>query len=458
MKHIGGGSPKANAATATPKYIWMLALACTQVANVVGSLYLKLAMVTPTPPHPVVFALYREVLTGLALLALSSTLYQATPRRRDMLRIAGLGLCLFLNQLLFILGLFLAGVTLASCMQPSIPVFTTVVSMVCGQEQPSSRRLTGAALASAGATAMVYGTSGSAAPPPGPPAGSLDVHATAHRLHLGAHNTHNAVALRAPVYPGGHVAAHVTAHAHTRASGFATAHATAHAGGSAGARQLLADVRDGLGAAAGDVTAGTGVAAAGVGPASGAAGASAPLLGALCLTANCAAMAGYFVIARSISGTYPPLALTAWAYAAAAACMACVAIVSVPWSEFALPACALGPLAYWVVVTSMGGYSILTAATRALPATQVSAFICVQPIAGTLLGWAVLGERVSAWDWGAALIVGGLLLVIQEDRGVVPRMVSMGTPPTGGRGVGPEGSGEFMGLWLPNHPPRTARK
>lgn len=64
MQHTGGGTPKANAAMATPKYVWMFALLSTQVANVVGSLYLKLAMVTPTPPHPVVFALYREVLTG----------------------------------------------------------------------------------------------------------------------------------------------------------------------------------------------------------------------------------------------------------------------------------------------------------------------------------------------------------------------------------------------------------
>lgn len=134
--------------------------------------------------------------------------------------------------------------------------------------------------------------------------------------------------------------------------------------------------------------------------------------------------------------------------------MAFVALISVPWSEFVLPASAMGPLAYWVLVTSMGGYSILTAATRALPATQVSAFICAQPIAGTLLGWAVLGERVSAWDWGAALIVGGLLLVIQEERAAPPRMVSMrGAPLMPFGSVSGEDSGEFMGFWLPAHAP-----
>lgn len=161
----------------------------------------------------------------------------------------------------------------------------------------------------------------------------------------------------------------------------------------------------------------------------------------------------------SITSAECTACMQAWAYAAAAACMATVAVLFVPWSEFVLPACALGPLAYWVLVTSMMGYSILTAATRALPATHVSAFICVQPIAGTLLGWAVLGERVSAWDCGAALIIAGLLMVVRDDR-TPPRMVSMGAASLApsGRGLAREDSGEFMGFWLPQHLPRPGRK
>ena len=58
--------------------------------------------------------------------------------------VAGLGLCLFLNQLLFILGLHLAGMTLAACMQPAIPVFTALLSMLCGQEAASVKRVSGA--------------------------------------------------------------------------------------------------------------------------------------------------------------------------------------------------------------------------------------------------------------------------------------------------------------------------
>jgi hypothetical protein len=40
------------------------ALIATQVANVVASIYLKVAMASTSPPHPVVFALYREIFTG----------------------------------------------------------------------------------------------------------------------------------------------------------------------------------------------------------------------------------------------------------------------------------------------------------------------------------------------------------------------------------------------------------
>ena len=58
--------------------------------------------------------------------------------------VAALGLCLFLNQLLFILGLNLAGMTLAACMQPAIPVFTAFLSMLCGQEAASTKRVSGA--------------------------------------------------------------------------------------------------------------------------------------------------------------------------------------------------------------------------------------------------------------------------------------------------------------------------
>lgn len=44
--------------------VYIAALIVIQVAGVVGSLYLKVAMNSSQPPHPVTFALYRELLAG----------------------------------------------------------------------------------------------------------------------------------------------------------------------------------------------------------------------------------------------------------------------------------------------------------------------------------------------------------------------------------------------------------
>lgn len=156
----------------------------------------------------------------------------------------------------------------------------------------------GAALASTGATAMVYGTSRTAAKPAVPSSSLPDPHAAARQLHLTS-GSQSTASFRAAIDHGGLTTAQASA---TRAAGGA-----AHGSGRTGVRQLLMDVRSGMRGMAADPDSGVGDAAA---SAAGAAGASAPLLGALCLTANCAAMAGYFVIARSISGLYPPLALT----------------------------------------------------------------------------------------------------------------------------------------------------
>jgi uncharacterized membrane protein len=82
------------------------------------------------------------ILTGVAMGLQGNVL-----RRKHVPVVAGLGLCLFLNQLLFILGLQLGGVTLAACMQPAIPVFTSFLSMLVGQEHMSAKNVCGAVLA-----------------------------------------------------------------------------------------------------------------------------------------------------------------------------------------------------------------------------------------------------------------------------------------------------------------------
>lgn len=138
-----GLNPKHSRASARTRFAFMCALTVVQVANVGGSVYLKAAMANGHAPHSIVFALYRELLAGSMLLIAATVLHQTALRRADALAVAALGACLFGNQVAYILGLQLAGVTLAACMQPSIPVFTVVISMAVGQEASSLARLAG---------------------------------------------------------------------------------------------------------------------------------------------------------------------------------------------------------------------------------------------------------------------------------------------------------------------------
>ena len=40
---------------------------------------------------------------------------------------------------------------------------------------------------------------------------------------------------------------------------------------------------------------------------------------------------------------------------------------------------------------------------------------CLQPFAGTFLGWALLGEGISWWDLGAIAILAGLACVVMDN-------------------------------------------
>ena len=60
------------------------------------------------------------------------------------------------------------------------------------------------------------------------------------------------------------------------------------------------------------------------------------------------------------------------------------------------------------------GYCILTWATSRIPASHVAAMQCLQPFAGTFLGWAVLEEGISWWDLGAVAILAGLACVVSD--------------------------------------------
>jgi drug/metabolite transporter (DMT)-like permease len=98
-----------------------------------------------------------RVLIATPLLLLFAWRHDRTiPARSDWPRIALLGLLgIFANQTLFLLGLQFTTATSSAILMPSIPVFTAGAALVLGVERVRGHRLTGIALAAAGALVLL---------------------------------------------------------------------------------------------------------------------------------------------------------------------------------------------------------------------------------------------------------------------------------------------------------------
>lgn len=293
------------------------ALATAQTLFVIGSVYLKrcLQLVDASKDqtfHPIIYAFLREAIAGPILWALAiATTGRVLPKGDDYLRVALLGGCLFFNQLFFILGIALSGVVVATCIQPTIPVFTALLALMMGTEQGSVQKFAGIALAVGGSISMVLGGISSAA-------------------HHSAAETQNM------------------------------------------------------------------------------------LLGNACLLGNTLSMSLYYLNAKALVAKYAPLAVTAWAYMVAATLMGSTAALTIERHQWGVPRQLFGPLVYWILVCSVVGYWVVTAATAYLPASQVAAFQCLQPFVGTALAVMVLGEEPTWWDLGAIGVIAGLALVATD--------------------------------------------
>ena len=66
-----------------------------------------------------------------------------------------LGLWLYFNQLFYIVGIDMSGVVVATCMQPTIPVFTAMIAVLLNLEAGSLQKFIGITLAVGGSICMV---------------------------------------------------------------------------------------------------------------------------------------------------------------------------------------------------------------------------------------------------------------------------------------------------------------
>eukprot|EP00026_Physarum_polycephalum_P010057 Phypoly_transcript_10205.p1 GENE.Phypoly_transcript_10205~~Phypoly_transcript_10205.p1 ORF type:complete len:381 (+),score=46.23 Phypoly_transcript_10205:137-1144(+) len=129
------------------------ALLCAQLAfggfNVVG----KYALDYTTP---IIFAFYREILSGPLLLIIAAIVERVLPDKRDWWKFVILGLLMYGSQLGYIMGLKLTdSATQTAIMQQCIPVFTAAMTVALRMEQFSFLKLAGFICSIAGAVAMI---------------------------------------------------------------------------------------------------------------------------------------------------------------------------------------------------------------------------------------------------------------------------------------------------------------
>jgi len=313
--------------TGAPRaWLCQVAVAIIQTAFVVGSVYLKgsLSLVDASKGEkfsPLVYAFFREVTAGPLLYAIAwISTGVAYPARQDIWRVFALGACMFLSQLFYIVGIELSGVTVATCFQPAIPVFTVLLGILLQMETASPQKLVGVILAVSGAVCMVLG--GVAGP-------------------AGGQNMTEAAAA------------------------------------AAGTRLTI---------------------------------------GNTCLLVNTLAMASYYILGKKMLAKYSPAQVSAWAYLVAATLMGSAASVFTVEEDWHFPKALVLPLAYWVLVCSVGGYYIVTWAMCHLPASQVASFQCLQPFLGSLLAFLVLHEQPTWYDLGAVGVLAGLILVSTDKK------------------------------------------
>lgn len=146
--------PASNAARpdgAIPAHLALLAVQLTFSGfHVVGKVVLE------TLP-PLALATLRVLGATPLLLALAWLHDRRLPPLEVLPRLAMLGfLGVFLNQILFVVGLSFTTATNAAILMPSIPVFAVGIGWATRLERAGPRRLTGVALAACGALALLH--------------------------------------------------------------------------------------------------------------------------------------------------------------------------------------------------------------------------------------------------------------------------------------------------------------
>ena len=132
------------------------------------------------------------------------------------------------------------------------------------------------------------------------------------------------------------------------------------------------------------------------------------LLGDLLAVLGAAAAAAYLVVGRSLREQLPLFPYLA-AVNGVAGLGLLVAVVVAGISLTGCPAASYAAIAASALLASVGGHTLLNLAVRHTPTHLVALAVLGEPVGASLLSWAALGERPSAWAAaGGAIVLAGI--------------------------------------------------
>lgn len=148
--------------------------------------------------------------------------------------------------------------------------------------------------------------------------------------------------------------------------------------------------------------------------------------GNLLMVANALSYSLYLVLAKPLTGRYPPLVVIAWSYL--------FALIALPYfvpGEKLLPdpgaAAAWWSLAYIVAFPTVAAYLLSVFALARLRASTTAVYVYAQPLITGVASWLVFGERPSpAMLVAAAALFAGIWMVARRPPPAAPVRLARG--------------------------------
>jgi len=139
------------------------------------------------------------------------------------------------------------------------------------------------------------------------------------------------------------------------------------------------------------------------------------LLGdALCLLAALG-WTGNVILNKTMPQHVNSATMIFWNAAASIPVMGLLTVVLEPQVAWHFSAAAIGSVLYLGVVAAGLGFVLIVWLTRTYSASRVNVFVFLSPVFGVLIGWALLGESISALQaLGALAVASGILIVSAE--------------------------------------------